>query len=124
GAPQLGRNARAARARAVLGEREPREGPPDEARPEEVLRDQGSGAGAETRAGMRARPDVIEPVDRCAMAGERRAGTPDEVLVERARAAVDVPAGHVHVRGLDVGRREDDALEERRVEVRELAAEP
>src|SRR5207249_12070516 len=69
---------------------------------------------------MRAGADLVEPLDGRAMPRQSGPRAPDEVLVERAGAAVDVAAGHVDIGRLDVGRREDDALEERRLEVHEL----
>src|SRR5439155_20164720 len=59
---------------------------------------------------------------RVARQGGRR--PPEQVLVERARAGVDVPADQVHVRLLDVGRRKYDAAEERRLEIRDVAGDP
>ncbi len=51
---------------------------------------------------MGARADVPEPGDRGLVAGRRRERPPEEVLVERARAAVDVAADEVDVERLDV----------------------
>src|SRR5437762_203521 len=99
------------------------EGAPREARPQQLLRDERARAGAEAGPGMGARTDLIEAAERCRVAGEAPARPPDEVLVERARARVDVAARHVQVRTLDVGRREHDAPQDRRLEVRDLTRE-
>src|SRR5919107_3936160 len=70
---------------------------------------------------MRARSNVVEAFDRRPVAGEAGARAPDEVLVERARARVDVAANPVDVRRLQVRRGEHDPLQERRVEVLDVA---
>src|SRR6476659_871020 len=67
--------------------------------------------------------DVVAAGDRRAVPRQRRARPPDQVLVERARARVDVAADQVHVRALDVRRREDDALQERGLEVWDVAGD-
>jgi hypothetical protein len=58
-----------------------------------------------------------------AVARERGPRPPEQVLVERARAGVDVAADHVRERGLDVRRREHDATQDRRLEVRRVAGD-
>ena len=68
--------------------------------------------------------DVPQAVHGCAMPWRLREGAEEEVLVERARAAVDVAADQVDVQPGDVGRREDDALQCRALEVLDVAAEP
>src|SRR4051812_41834235 len=73
---------------------------------------------------MRARADVPEPFDRRAMPGKTGARPPEEILVERAGAGVDVAAGHVRVESLDVRRRERDSVEDRRLEVRRVRRDP
>src|ERR671919_1749710 len=98
--------------------------PPGKRLPEELLRDDRPGAGAESRPRMGARADVVQARDRRRMAGQLRPRTPHEVLVERAGAAVDVAADEVHVGRLQVRRREDDPLDEPRVEVLDVAGEP
>src|SRR5262249_60488600 len=73
--------------------------------------------GAQAGARMGAGPDVVNAPDRRAVARKRRARPPEQVLVERAGAGVDVAADEVHVGALDVGRREDDALQESGLEI-------
>src|SRR5438876_69161 len=73
---------------------------------------------------MRAGADLPETLDRRGVAGARRERTPEEVLVERERAGVRVAMVEVDVRGLQVGGREDDALADRRLEVRHVARDP
>ena len=73
---------------------------------------------------MRAGADVPEPVDRRGVTGRRGQRAPEQVLVERARARVDVAADEVAVERFDVGGREDDALQGGRLEVLDRLAEP
>src|SRR5581483_6746477 len=95
----------------------------DDGRLEKLLRDDGARAGAETGAGPGARTDVPEPVDRRhvpAAAGER---PPQEVLVERQRAAVRVAPPEIHVHPLEVVRPERNPLHDRRLEIRHVPGE-
>src|SRR5688572_5604836 len=100
------------------------ERPPRKRLPEELLRYDRPGARAEARARMGARADVVQALHRGRVARQLGPRPPDEVLVERAGAAVDVTADEVHIGRLEVGRREHHSLRERRVEVLDLAREP
>src|SRR5918996_456047 len=102
---------------------EPIESPPRQRLAEELLRHERAGARAEARPRMGARADVVEPVDRGRVPRQLGARTPNEVLVERTGAAVDVAAHEVHVGRLEIGGREHDPLQEGRVEVLDLARE-
>ena len=73
---------------------------------------------------MRARTDVPQADDRSLVAGRFGEWSPQEILVECARAAVDIAPDEVRVEGLDIGRGEHDTLECRRVEIRDRVAEP
>ena len=73
---------------------------------------------------MRARADVPEALDRRPVAGRRGERPPEQVLVERAAARVDVAGDEVRVERLEVGGREGDALQRRRAEVLDRLAEP
>src|SRR5262249_43198363 len=77
--------------------------PADQRRAEELLRDERSRARSEARAWMCAGADVPQAVDRRAVAGAAGERAPQEVLVERERAAVRVAVHEVRVRGLEVG---------------------
>src|SRR5690242_8427977 len=63
--------------------------------------------------------DLPQAVDRRAVAGHRGRRPPDEVLVERAGAGVDVAADEVAVERLEIGGRERDALDGGALEVRD-----
>ncbi len=89
----------------------------------ELLVDEVAGACAEARARVGRRADVPEVVDRRPMSGRLRERPEEEVLVERAGAAVDVAADEVDVQCRDVGGGEDDARERRPLEVLDVAAE-
>ena len=56
--------------------------------------------------------------------GSEGRGAPDEVLVERAGSAVNVAPDQIHIRGFDIGWRKHNALQQRRVEIRQLTREP
>ena len=73
---------------------------------------------------MRGGADLPEPLERRAVAGQLPGRAPQQVLVERARAGVDVSADEVAIEPLEVGGREHDALERGAAEVRDLTAEP
>src|SRR3954453_21502401 len=77
-----------------------------------------SGAAAEAWPGMRRRAHVPHARDRRPV---RRA--PEEVLVERERAAVRIALDEVHVRRPEVGGRQHSAREDRRLEIRDLLRE-
>ena len=111
-----------------LGERENHERPGSFARsrcgdrrPRQLLRDEIAGAGAEAGPGVGARADVPEPRHGRLVAGRLRQRAPEQVLVERARAPVDVAADEVDVQRLEVGGGEDDALQGRLAEVLDRA---
>ena len=95
-----------------------------ERRLEQLVRDEGARARAEPGPGMRRGADVVQPLDGRRVAGLLGERAPEEVLVERERARVRIAAREVDVRRLEVGRREHDALEDRRLEVRRVAREP
>src|SRR5262245_65380746 len=80
-------------------------------------------ARAQPGPGMGGRTDLVETRDRRPVTRQARAWPPDEVLIERAGAGVDVASRPVHVRGLQVGRREGHALQYGRVEVADLSCE-
>src|SRR5436190_3424865 len=101
-----------------------REGSPGRGRLQERLGDEGARAGAESGPGPCACADVPEPLDRSPVAGPRRERAPEEVLVERERAAVWIAVPQVDVQLLDVRRREYDAVEQARVEIRNVRGEP
>ena len=72
---------------------------------------------------MRRGADVPEVVDRRLVPRHPPGGPPQQVLVERARAGVDVAADEVAVEALEIGGREHDALDRRALEVRDLRAQ-
>src|SRR5262249_10226412 len=86
--------------------------------------DERARAGAETWAGPRARADVPEALDRRGVAGTARERTPEEVLIERERAPIGVTVAQVDVQPLEIGRRDYDALEQRRLEIEDAPREP
>src|SRR5205823_2820940 len=115
---------RAGPARLALDESAgPRDRTLRERRLEELARDDRSGAGAEPRAGPGARADLPEPLDRRGVAGAASEGSPEEVLVERERAAVGVAVPQVDVRPLQVVRAERDSLQDRGLEVGDVTRE-
>src|SRR5438034_2694397 len=73
---------------------------------------------------MRAGADLPQPPNRSRMPGARGERPPEQVLVEGERAGVRVAVVQVDVRGLQVGRRQDDALPGRRLEVRDVRGDP
>src|ERR671935_1992394 len=91
---------------------------PGGGRTEELFGDERSRAGAQPRPGPCARTDVEEVADRGAVARLCGKRPPEEVLVDRERSAVRVAALEVAIGGLEVGRREDDAFEDRAFQVR------
>ena len=100
-APRLRRSAyRRVRSR-TLASRPLRDG-----RLEQLRRDERARAGAEARTGPRARADVEQPLDRRRVPGAARERPPQEVLVERERAAVRVAVAQVDVLPLEVVRPE------------------
>src|SRR4029079_7880004 len=88
--------------------------------PPQVARDERARASAEPRPRPGARPDVVERVHRGAVSGLPRERPPEEILVECERPRVRVSALEVDVRGLQIGRRQDDALADRRLEIRDV----
>src|SRR5205823_5468845 len=80
--------------------------------------DERAGAAAEARARVGGRADVPYALDGCLVRG-----APEEVLVECEGAAVRVALHEVHVRRPQVGRREDCAREDRRLEIRDVLRE-
>src|SRR3954451_782966 len=92
--------------------------------PEEVVRDERSGSGAEAGPRPRARTDVEDTVDRCAMSRLRRKRPPEEVLVERERPAVRIAVCEVRIRRLEIGRGEDDPRADRALELRDVRRDP
>src|SRR5437660_854001 len=58
------------------------------------------------------------------MPGTFRERAPEEVLVERQRAAVRIPADEVDVQALQIVRPERDALDDARLEIRDVPSEP
>src|SRR5687768_15612267 len=72
---------------------------------------------------MRARPDVPELVDGRLVAWHLRQRAPEEVLVEAARAGVDVAVLEVDVERGDVGGGEGDAAERGRLEILDVPSE-
>src|SRR6185437_3150548 len=88
-----------------------------------LLRDEGARATAQAGARMGARADVPHAFDRCPVAGQLAERPPQEVLVERERAAVRVAVVEVDVRSLEIRRRQADTPEDRRLEVRDVARE-
>src|SRR5687768_2563352 len=85
---------------------------------QELLGDERARARAEPRTGVRARPNVVEPCNRRLVSRLRGKRAPEEVLVEGERARVRVAVSEVDVRGLEIGRRQDDSCTNRRLEVR------
>src|SRR5262249_42051708 len=77
-----------------------------ERRREQLPRDDRPGAGAEAGARPRARPDLPQPLDRRRVAGTAPERAPEEVLVERERAAVRIAVTEIDVRPLQVVRTE------------------
>ncbi len=65
-----------------------------------------------------------EPLDRRRVAGSPRERPPEEVLVERERAAVRVAVAEVDVQPLEVMWAEHHTLQYRRLEVRQVPREP
>jgi hypothetical protein len=84
------------------------------------VRDERPGTGAETRARPGARADLPEALDRGGVAGAAAERPPEEVLVERERAAVGIAVAEVDVRALQVVGTQRDALQDRRLEVRDV----
>src|SRR6266705_2528534 len=97
---------------------------PRDGRTEQLLRNDRSRTGTESRAGPRARADVKEVADWRVVTRLRREGTPEEVLVERKRAAVGIAPLEVTVGGLQIRRTERDSPEDRAREVRGVARDP
>src|SRR4051794_4034452 len=89
--------------------------------PKEITRNEGAGPAAETRTWPSARSDVKNVADRSAMTGLLCERPPEEVLVERERAGVRIALLEVDVRGVQVGRGQNDAFQQRRLEVRNMA---
>src|SRR5205085_5031656 len=83
-----------------------------ERRLEELARDDRPRAGAEARAGPGARADLPEALDRRRVPGAAPERSPEEVLVERERAAVRVSVPEVDVRSLQVVRAERNPLQD------------
>src|SRR6478609_2485957 len=73
---------------------------------------------------MRARTDVPESGHGVLVTGRLGERAPEEILVERAGAAVDVAADEIAVQRLEAGRRDDDALQRRGAEVLDRVAQP
>jgi hypothetical protein len=115
---------RRARFASSSDDRHFRQEPPRQCRLRQLLVDEVAGARAETGAGVCRRADVPEAVDRRLVAGRLREWPEEEVLVEPARAAVDVAADEVDVERLDVRRRHCDTSDRRALEVAYMAPEP
>src|SRR5207247_9250656 len=71
--------------------------PAPEGRPQQLPCNDRARAGPEPGSGPRARPDVEEAVDGCPVTGLCGERAPQEVLVERERAAVGVSPFEVRV---------------------------
>src|SRR5207248_1757890 len=91
---------------------------------EQPLRDERARAGSEAGPRPGARTDVPEPLDRRRVAGAARERAPEEVLIERERTAVRIAVHEVDVHPLEVGRGENDAVQQARLEVRDVPREP
>src|SRR5205823_12868961 len=92
--------------------------------PEELLRDDRPRAGTEARPGPGARADVEDAVHRRPVSGLRRERPPEEVLVERERAAVGVAALEIAVGRLQVRGRENDPLQDPALQVAHVPRDP
>src|SRR5690349_9472772 len=89
-----------------------------------MLRDERPRASAEAGPGMGAGADLPQSLDRSRVPGARWEGPPEQVLVEGDRAGIRVAVMEVDVCGLQVGRREHNAPEDRRLEVRRVRGDP
>src|SRR4051812_40273843 len=118
------RRSRSPTAKASRAPRQLREEPLRDRGLRQLLRDEVAGARTETRPGMRARADVPEAGHGSLVTGSLCQRAPEEILVERARAAVDVAADEISVERLEAGRRDNDALQRRGTEVLDRVAKP
>src|SRR5918994_2623633 len=89
-------------------------------RPKQLARDECSRTRAWTWSRPGAGADVEEAFDRCSVSGLPGKRAPDEVLVERERPGIRVAVHEIDIGGLQVGRRQDDPGEDRRLEVRDV----